>query len=57
MGPRTDENWKLVNEEINMCDVLNKFFISVFSREKQVGILPQVTNFFQEDTDNVLTNI
>ena len=57
MDSLTDENGKFVKEDIDMCDVLNKFFSSVFSREEQEGILPEVEKFFQEDTDSALTNI
>ena len=40
-----------------MCDMLNTFFSSVFCREEQEGILREVKNLFQEDTDSTLTNI
>ena len=43
--------------EVEICDAPNKFFSSVFASEEQEGILLEIKNFFQEDTDSVLTNI
>ena len=40
-----------------MCDVLNKFFSSVFSRGTGRYLTESKKKFFQKDTDSALTNI
>ena len=38
----------LVKEEIDICDVLNKFCSSVFFTEEQEGLLLEVKNYFRK---------
>ena len=48
VDPLTDESGKLVTEEIEMCNVLNKFLSSVVFWEELEGVLPEVNKSFRK---------
>ena len=57
VGLETENEHSLITEETKMCDVLNKIFSSVYSIEKQEGLLMEVNNFFQKDISSALCRI
>jgi ribonuclease P/MRP protein subunit RPP40 len=57
VGPLRDRDGKLVTESEGMCNTLNDFFASVFTKERQDEELPEVETRFNHDSCCMLENI
>ena len=55
IGPLKDNEGQVVNDDRTMCGLLNDFFTSVFTHERQN--IPEVIKRFTRDDDEELKNI
>lgn len=57
IGPLKSEAGELVQNDIDKCSVLNKYFGSVFTVEGDCNNLPEVEQIYKDDPNNILTDL
>ena len=57
VGPLIDSQNKQVEEEEQMCEILNKYFSSVFTLERPEGLMKLENSLNQEKVASNLNNI
>ena len=57
VGPLEDDEGLLVSDNSSICNLLNKYFGSVFNEEKNIDEIPEVKCLFTEDNSCMLKSI
>ena len=57
VGPLLDKKGEWVYDTNKKCDILNRFFASVFTEEKDTDKMPEVKQKFNKDSDHMLKDI
>ena len=57
VGPLKDVNGDIVTDDLDMCNILNNFFSSVFRCEDSTNVLPEVKQRYLGSLDGMLNDI
>jgi len=57
IGPVTDSNGRLVDDDLEMCEEFNSYFTSVFTREDISAGIPEAEKLFNVDEHDALLDV
>lgn len=56
IGPLITESGSITSDNKEMCSILNKYFVSVFTKEN-LEVIPQAPVIYDDNSDSILSNI